>query len=425
MGGLQGDKMFHIRNFKKLSEVLGDRMIKYIKKITILILGLFLTLIIRVLKIFNIFFIEYPNAFGHQALNLEYYGRKIQSSGIKKPRIIVFKDKKTLFANYALYLHHKHSGIRFVQNSLIVKLLVIGMTFQKEMRKKGYMVDAFMQTDMASLQTDKQVHTKSNIFLPFNSHLLSRFGQVLDSMSLNRFEYFLFQDRNLGYHSNRNTANNFYHMGRVEDAKDFSLASIQMDKVGVKTVRFGSESPPILFDSCIIDYPNIYRDRYGDVADIALMHGCKFFAGPNSGLMFFAHSLNKPVLFCNAYPWPWMHIPMRKNSVSMPKKLWLIDEKRMMTISEMIQMESAFYYKKLLYEESFFDSLRIEVVNNTAEEINASVLEINQRIDGEWSGHDYLLSDLLSGHIGHDSCSVLSTAFAEMNPDILGKYYIG
>ncbi len=92
-----------------------------------------------------------------------------------------------------------------------------------------------------------------------------------------------------------------------------------------------------------------------------------------------------------------------------------------MTISEMIAMEKSFYYKKILYDENFFNSLNIEVVNNSPEELAAAILEINQRIDRVWNGPNYPLSDLLHNNIGRNSKAVLSTKFIEMNPDIVGN----
>jgi hypothetical protein len=103
----------------------------------------------------------------------------------------------------------------------------------------------------------------------------------------------------------------------------------------------------------------------------------------------------------------------------------MIDKKRMMTLQEMIKMESEFYYKKIHYDMAFFKSLKIEVVNNSSEEIMLATLEINSRIDGTWDGENYKLNKMLKNNIGCNSNSVLSTSFADLNKDIMGSLYKG
>ena len=84
----------------------------------------------------------------------------------------------------------------------------------------------------------------------------------------------------------------------------------------------------------------------------------------------------------------------------------------------MINMEARFHWKRL-YDSSFFKSLSIEVVENTSEEICGAVTELNDRIDGEWNGPDYLVADFLTkDNIGHCSNAYISAFFVRENKDI-------
>ena len=401
--------------------------IKFLKFGVVFAIGLIEIPIVFLLRKANVYLFFYPGAFGHQAGNIEHIAREARAKG-GNPTLVSFM-KSQYIPNKALYEHHKNSGLIIVNNRFLTKILLCGFTVQKAFNKKGVIVNAFANIgSMENVALNFDIYTKSKVYFTFSENENKKIDSVLLKMSLTDNEFYVFQDRNIGYHNKlykNYTNNNHDDAGRVESIEDFERASIEMKKIGIRAVRFGSNSARIKFDSTIIDYPNSYRSELGDFADLALMERCKFFVGPNSGLCAFARSLNKPMLYCNVYPWPWMHIPMRTNSLSMPKKIWMVDEKRMMTLREMINMEKEFYYKKLMYDEGFYKSMRIEIINNSSEEIMQSVIEINSRIDGTWDGVDYKLDSILKDNIGRNSQSVLSTAFADLNKDIMGDLYKG
>jgi putative glycosyltransferase (TIGR04372 family) len=109
---------------------------------------------------------------------------------------------------------------------------------------------------------------------------------------------------------------------------------------------------------------------------------------------------------------------MSRDSVIVPKKLWHTTEKRYLTIKEMVEMEARFHWK-CLYDDSFFKSLSIEVVENSSEEISGAVTELNDRIDGKWVGPDYPVADFLTKeNVGHCSNAYISALFIQNNKDI-------
>ena len=400
-----------------------------LKKITFDVIGFFVIITVFIFRKINIYFFMYPDAFGHQAMNIEYYGRKIALLSGKNKCIMISFPRGKVIPNKALFDHHVKSGIIMVGNNLLTKILRWSFTLQKKLRKNNFNIDAFMMLNMTDLLANADIHIKSKVAFPFDNDENKSIDKVLSNMSLSNGNFYLFQDRNVHYHKkrylNKDHEHDVFNNGRIEFIEDFEDAAKVMGDIGIKAVRMGSESEPVKRISNIIDYPNIYRSKLGSIADLALIDRCKFFVGPNSGITCAAIAFNKPLLYCNVFPWPWMHIPMNKNSVSMPKKLWMIDKKRMMTLQEMIKMESEFYYKKIHYDMAFFKSLKIEVVNNSSEEIMLATLEINSRIDGTWDGENYKLNKMLKNNIGCNSNSVLSTSFADLNKDIMGSLYKG
>ena len=195
-----------------------------------------------------------------------------------------------------------------------------------------------------------------------------------------------------------------------------------MHKKGIQAVRLGA-SPE---QSVGVDFINDYssdRSSRDDFADLALMNYCKFFVGPNSGIWLFARSFNRPMCMVNVFPWPWINLPASRDrhNVIVPKKLWHTSEKRYLTIKEMVEMEVRFHWKRL-YDDSFFKSLSIEVVENSSEEISGAVTELNDRIDGNWVGPDYPVADFLTEeNVGHCSNAYISALFIQENKSTRSK----
>ena len=66
------------------------------------------------------------------------------------------------------------------------------------------------------------------------------------------------------------------------------------------------------------------------------------------------------------------------NDISIFQKVWLKNENRAATISEILKMRSEYS------DERHQDRLGVELIKNTADEILAACNEMNSRIDGTW-----------------------------------------
>jgi hypothetical protein len=109
---------------------------------------------------------------------------------------------------------------------------------------------------------------------------------------------------------------------------------------------------------------------------------------------------------------------MLEPSVVVPKKLWHTSDKRFLTITEMAEMESRFHWTKF-YDPFIYQELSIEVVENSPQEITGAVIEMNDRIDGVWTGSSFPVADFLTqNNLGHNSKAHISSFFIEENKDI-------
>jgi len=148
----------------------------------------------------------------------------------------------------------------------------------------------------------------------------------------------------------------------------------------IYAVRMGSVVEKELNEESeyIIDYAKRFRSDFGD---IYLPAKCKFFLGNTSGIRFASVIFNVPIAFANSEPFG--DISLNKVDVFIPKKLWSLDEKRLLTFREIIEMGALWWKRSDDYQKT-----RIEVVENTPEEILDLTKEINSRIDGTWVTKD-------------------------------------
>ena len=393
-------------------------------------IGLIVYSVVYILRFFDVYFFRYPNAFGNQTLNVEYFARKVKIiSRTSNPTLIGVRHyKKTRgVANHSLLEHHRRSGLKMINNKMVCCLLDIGLTFQKEQieKKGGKIATSFLTLNIKMLETDPNIHLLSEVAFPFDTDETKIFKDILKKMSLKDRQYYIVLDRGDDYGRLKASMANSDAVGYSYTSQHSPIeiqfkAAREMKKRNITAVKMGNQPiKEFIKSELILDYPSKYRNILGDIADLALMNDCKFYVGTTSGIYGLATSLKKPTFLCNTFPWPWNNVPMHNTSIVMPKKLWLIKEKRMMTLCELIQLEENYSMKDISFNKSILDSLSIELILNTEDEIAGGVKEINDRIDGSWCGSNYRLSSILKGHIGEVSKSYLSTYFAENNPDIM------
>lgn len=168
-----------------------------------------------------------------------------------------------------------------------------------------------------------------------------------------------------------------HHDFRNSDIRNYLPAIRALVERRYYLVRMGSIVKEPLDDSRprIIDYAVKYRSEF---LDIYLLSKCKFFLSSLSGIAEVAEAFRKPIAWVNCIPIEHIHSWDTKDLI-ITKKLWLLEEKRFLTFSEIFDSEIGRFYKTEDYEK-----LTIEVVDNTPEEITAVVMEMEERLRGVW-----------------------------------------
>ena len=145
---------------------------------------------------------------------------------------------------------------------------------------------------------------------------------------------------------------------------------------GLDVIRMGqSVDNAIDPSSCkIVDYASTSRSEFGD---IWLLGNCKFvIAGGGTGVYWPASTFNKPVIKTDSYEL--FNTTYGKNDLQIPQLAWSRSEKNFKLFSWLIKQGQGWAQNRSLIDGE------IEIIKNTAEEINEVVLEMNQRLDGTW-----------------------------------------
>jgi len=122
----------------------------------------------------------------------------------------------------------------------------------------------------------------------------------------------------------------------------------------------------------VIDYATTQRS---DLLDVFLLSRCKYLLVGNTGLFWISALFGKPTLHCDLYD---IRHQVLTRDLMIFQKVFLKNEDRVATISEMLKMRSEYS------DERHQGRLGVELIKNTSDEILAACNEMNSRIDGTW-----------------------------------------
>jgi putative glycosyltransferase (TIGR04372 family) len=206
-----------------------------------------------------------------------------------------------------------------------------------------------------------------------------------NSVGLESVDRFIcFQARDQAYldmfHSYQTRVEWSYHDYRDTDIDNYMLAAEAICELGLWAFRTGKavNKPIRPTHSRIINYASTMRS---DERDMYLLGSCEFFLTDTSGIWSVPTCLGVPVASVNRVPLA--EIPFTSKDLFIYKKFWSIEEKRLLGFGELFEMGADRWLNG-----HFFRDARIELVENTADEIKALTLEMLARIDGYWEATD-------------------------------------
>ena len=168
-----------------------------------------------------------------------------------------------------------------------------------------------------------------------------------------------------------------YHNFRNSNIDKYIPAAEELTRRGYFTVRMGAtvEKPLTVSNKKVIDYAVNGRTEF---LDIYLGAKCRFFICDTAGIYALARVFRHPVAYVNCVPLKYVFFT-DTNSLFIPKKLWIKNEKRFLTFREILNSDIGRYLETSQYEKA-----GIEVIENTAEEITALSIEMDDRLNNRW-----------------------------------------
>ncbi len=168
-----------------------------------------------------------------------------------------------------------------------------------------------------------------------------------------------------------------YHHYRNFPVADFVLAAQELIARGYYIIRMGrvvEEKFPLVHPQ-VIDYAN--SSFRSDFADIYLISKCHFFVG-EGGIEAVARLFRKPVVYINVIPVGFL-FTWSDQFLSILKLLRNKKDGRLLSFKEMLNENIRYGVQTKMFEDQ-----GLEVIKNSPEEIRDVVLEMEERLKGQW-----------------------------------------
>jgi putative glycosyltransferase (TIGR04372 family) len=360
-------------------QVLKIKVFKVIAKINIMIIFpifIFPVLIIRLIK--PIYLLRFgcleSKGIGHFSLPVDIYLSEIDCDIHKKthPRTIDIWSFDTFICNKVLA--DKWANFFKIFPWIIVKpLMTINKFFPNyQIYQIPYRYIENKPNLPWQYQDIHDVQSKTNSHISFNSFekkIIQKSLHKLNVFPHNKIVTFIFRD--------------IAHHGFCSDAhrnSDIELAEPSMEflaKLNYKVFRIGSNvvKPIKIINKNIIDYP--ISGIRTELLDLFIISKCEFYVSNGLGLDGVAAMFRRPMLFVN-YP----HIQfLTINPIDLfiPKHFWSIEEKRMLSFKEIINIGAHTFTDDIHYKRA-----KIKSVDNTQDEILDAIVEMEKRLNKTW-----------------------------------------
>ena len=191
-----------------------------------------------------------------------------------------------------------------------------------------------------------------------------------------KHKYICFHARDNAYKNKINTERDWsYHDFRDANIQNYLPMAELFSKKGYHMIRMGSVVAEKLKTNNpkIIDYANKFQSEF---MDFYLAANCQFFITGLTGACLLAILFRKPIIYINSVQIQTIG-SWTKYDLFIPKKMWLKQENRFLTLKEMYSDKIVSFHRSELFKKE-----GIELVENTAEEIIDVVLEMENRING-------------------------------------------
>lgn len=346
------------------------KILIYIRDYALPILMFPIILLIRIVSPFILIRTEptYALRIGHFTENIDNYLSEKENGINRKSFDIFFHSIK--ISNYQLkIMWDRHPNLRI---SKIGMLIYYSNRFYPNSKKYEVNIwprdvkDIFVKSNNHIKLNDSEELIALNSLSKMNISKDSKFVGMIarDSSFLNKYVPVSNPGKTHDYRNSN--INNYLPAAKLLSSKGYFVLRMG----AIVENKLNSNDPKV------IDYANNgYRS---DLLDVYISEKCRFFISGNAGFEGMPIIFRKPMVFVNDVPLQYVR-GWYSNSLVIFKKHWLVDEKRFMTFSEIIKSGAGLFYHTEEYRNN-----KIELIENTHEEISDVVIEMDERLNGNW-----------------------------------------
>ena len=166
------------------------------------------------------------------------------------------------------------------------------------------------------------------------------------------------------------------------DINSYKQACVYMEKIGCQVIRIGKDESKKCEIEDVIDYTNYF---YDELMDFYLIGNCKFLIGCSSGITAISSFWGRPVLQTNLIVWCYGQeaLPWTDYDLYIPKKFYSKKKERLLNIYEMWEVSLMCDRRSVQFEKE-----KVELIDNTEEEILKATVEMNEKLDHTWNTTD-------------------------------------
>ena len=309
----------------------------------------------------------FDNGIGHLAGNTEAFFRRLQLNIISnKIYYIGLIGKKP--ANEQLLKMYKR----------LIPIYSVPQFFLDFFHSRSLFFHSFLCQQLPGDSNDYYEYDLGRTTISFSTDEERQGSILLEKIGVKSKEFVCFHNRDSEYMRRIYKTSYFeYHCYRDAEVRDYFLAMEKINNYGLKVLRMGQyvASPNYNLPKDVIDYTTFYRSDFGD---IYVPSQALFFVGTSCGLTAIPAVFQVPIVCVNTIPLCRI-TPLKKEDIFIPKKIWSIREKRMLSLSEILEHGIGWFLK---HEQ--FQQAGLEVINNTKEEILDVVEEMTLRLQGSF-----------------------------------------
>ena len=418
-------------------------MKKILRKLIVLFSSVIIFLpIILLLKIFNFFFefriSKIPNDLGGIIVLYPYFIKKEKGYFKNKLHIFYISNIDRVYKNESLYnlfwlkclFNHlspvkiENKKLFFVYNKFWEFVLITAQRFNI----KNFILilnDIHKKNKKSEKLIIKYYEEKLKPLVNINFSLK---GFKLNNFSLEK-NLISFVNRDPAYKKKQYPEMNMsYHDFRNFEVEDFRLAIKNFNKKNFSIIRMGNvtEKKLDIESSKYYDF-SLHSNRTGEL-ETFIISKSKFFVGPESGLDKIAAFFNIPIVYVNIHCLLWRPFFLNR-CIFIPQKLKNLRNGKLFSFREMLNenfMKNNDNTPLRLYVKTTdYDDNNVKVINNTAEEINTAMEEMEFYLKNNFnlSQEDREIQNSFWKLFGDDypvnKTHIISPTFLKKNIDLL------